>query len=1021
MHKKYFKYLKIIISITIVALLTSCGSDCYDDANVSSDGIAYHKKQYNTTLEAKYQGWFNTGVQLTSQSLFPITINSIDASGTVFLCNGSASKIKTTSTKISKPTEDGSCSTVGLTPLSGCSSNSRVLCEKYTPNSTCTPLVTQGNQKVQTCTNKQTSSTTTKTCDASGENCDNVQNSYILNTCTAIRTCDITGKNCTSSTPKCTTSTTNIPPSNYTTVDTCNTKIGESYTCNAACYKTSTQDLGNTNNVSACTPDAKDSTPIWVEIDSTGSYPGDILEFTVPPARSSASPTEYGTQPKGSKCSTAGNPSINRWAWIDYLRSYQYLSKSQQKNCPNLMPFSFNQSIYSSCVLMNNGYYTAPLTPCNSPSINESFDNFVKGTVYCAHYTVNKDNNSNLMYGWYVGGAGLVLKLVKDGSSCAESNDADTTYFNQGEQIPTDVGGSVSTSGDSILYVPTDPNNYGAACTSDSSSCLVGPGCSFKNPDKCTSRKTTRTISGPISPYTKICATVADTNNRDNLGGYQVLYTRKSCVAYNGLTSPAANVVGVQDLGALRYAISENIPTGDGSSITNLSSYSNSNGTLWLKIVDSDATGGYSNNTGHYDIKIKYQEATTLTQIGCLVSDIKNMIRQMTLSSMPAYFKQVSNNVDYINYIRILITLYIILYGIFFIIGYVEISQFDLLIRVMKIGLVLTLISDTSWDWFKNNFFEAFMCGIDDLIKYAQLFGDPNAPVFGFVDKVLGIMLFSKTTWLKIISMFAMSPLGSVLSILMILSMLFFLLAIFQAIVIYLVAIIVLSLLILLAPIFIPFVLFGLTKNLFDNWITKFIQFSLEPVMLLIGLNALVELLYIVFIEIVDFSVCWKCLWPINLQFASFVSSIESTFHLSETIFCLSFFGPFGMLPGGSGSAIFSLGVEISNILLFIILAMLIKGYDTIVQSMISMIIGSSKQSFRASEGATSQSFSSVGRASLSHLGYDKASQKVSKFSSTQTRNLIGRMMGRPPQKLKDKGTVEGGSSSRNNNPGGTV
>ena len=58
----------------------------------------------------------------------------------------------------------------------------------------------------------------------------------------------------------------------------------------------------------------------------------------------------------------------------------------------------------------------------------------------------------------------------------------------------------------------------------------------------------------------------------------------------------------------------------------------------------------------------------------------------------------------------------------------------------------------------------------------------------------------------------------------------------FEAAVIYLSALIAIGLIITMAPVFICFLLFGITRSLFENWLRQLISYAIQPIILFTGL-----------------------------------------------------------------------------------------------------------------------------------------------------------------------------------------
>ncbi len=686
----------------------------------------------------------------------------------------------------------------------------------------------------------------------------------------------------------------------------------------------------------------------WTQIDYN-IQPGDDLYLTILPPKANSgamlSPLPINT--------ARGDPSLNAFAIRDSM-------PGSHSNCPPVIPLTTTQSTYTSCNLFTNGYYTCPLCPtstsgCPAPGL-------------C----------------WVVGGSGLWLKIIDTSEDCNATTGCDSsncTFFDH--NTSSDTTGKFG----SITYIPT--NSDGDGCGSDLS--------------KCTNRTTKRHIIGPDGQKTKVCAKIADAPNdyHDNNGGYTVYATRTTCVSKDGRPSPLASLWKRKGWFGLEYIVSKTTPPSSqqGTAMTENVVYpytitSPQAGKLFLRIRDD----AYSDNTGYFNVMINYHQYVTGGALSNVIESVKDLLRSMTFNAATQYFHNITCTGDacncqmgncksqYVDYVRALLILYMAGYGLSFMIGFVQITQYDLFIRIVKVGLVMALITDGSFNFFYNNFFDLFFDGMDDLIRKSQAgFSSTTeqGPVFAFVDSMISITILSKTTWLKLVGLMFTTPFGLILAILLIVSIVIFLIGIFKAVVVYLLATLVLGILMLLAPIFIPFVLFETTRHLFTNWVKMFAQYTLEPIILLVGLSFMTQLLYQLFSEIINFHVCWKCMWPINMPFIP--SSMLNALGLSHTVFCLQWFGPFGLMPSG-GALIAALGIEITDIIIVIILCHLILSYDALVQQMVLRITGgkaaqfmvSGKQGGFNSAGSAAThmlsraSFRGVSAASLASAGKEK-------------------------------------------------
>lgn len=934
-------YYKTIITTLVLLLLSACGDSCYDDVNTSDNGPSYLSKTYYHELDGKEKSWYNTGIKINHDNTF--TIANVD--GTVTAC--------------ANPNSPNSCA-IGYTTM--CDGGKKYICN----DTSC-----QSTTLVNYCAN-QSNCTQSDSCGPNKLMCKNgLAYNYVNGTWKESGSSCVEAVFCDQNTKK------------MRFVYSIGTGKDAKYITSDKVIGTCAPNEIKCANGHAHPVSAKES--LWTEIDSK-ILPGDDIYLRIlPPKTGTAKILSLAVDDPSLNSLAVGDPSLNSWSSSNNMR----YTPGQYEGCPTSVPLDVKKSSYTQCPFLDKGYYTCPLCEGN-------------GRHRGINAPIWKQCNQGGLYlqCWYVGGSGLWLKIINDTEDCnAEAGCSDESKCIWFDQY---TGSNISTKFGLISYQPVTDSGYGCRYSQDMS--------------MCNNRSTIRHMTGADGSKTKICAKIADLNAyEDNIGGYTVYATRKSCIGRNGRPSKASSYTNIDHIVALEYIVSSSTPqnTDLGIPMTENVVYPHAvnagkSGNLYIRVRDSY----YGDNTGSYNVKIQYKEYVSGGLISSLIEDLKNILRDMTLSASVQYFHNISCigsacecvdgancNSQYVDYIRSLLILYIAGYGIAFLIGAVQISQMDLLIRVMKIGMVLTLISPNSFDFFYNNFFDLFLDGMDDLIKKSQSgfsMTSDSGNVFSFVDNMISITFLSKTTWLKLLGLIFTSPMGMILAILLIVGVLLFLLGIFKAIVVYLMATLVIGILILLAPIFIPFALFKTTNHLFENWIKMFAQYALEPVILLIGLGVLTQLAYILFIEIINFHVCWKCMWPINF---AFLPSVTKALSLTDTIFCIQFFGPFGVMPTGGSALLGALGIQIVDIILFVIIGHLMLGFDTLVQQMVLRITGGEAAQFKYADKI--QNFSSAGSAVLHKTGLAGLANMASKSVQSQAKRAALKAFG--PKSEEDK------------------
>lgn len=894
-------HIKCILVFALLLFLSSCGDSCYDEVSIGDDGSGYTEKTYTHALEATKEVWTDTGINLTTTNN-TFTISNIEGSV--------------------------SC-TKGVNFPGQCNMSYTTMCEK-------------GNKYI--CNDTNCSSKTLV------NSCSGKSNCTRHDSCAAAPGSAVPPKT------MCKSGFFYVYDKNGNPVKTTNS-CKENVFCDAGTKKMKfPYSDGNDSqysyierNIGTCStsdencaighpypvPSTRDS---WTEIFSI--YPDDDIYLKILQPNTSSGAVMPTTSP--------GNASMNAY-------SVNKDFKPSGGSCPSSVLLNLAQSSYNQCSSLDNGYYTCPM--CEGIGRNLGLGDAVYKSC----------DGTKPLTCWLVGGAGLWLKIIDNSEDCDASpscsnGDQNCVWFNANTDANSQFG--------VVTYQPQGSVNTGDDCVNDYS--------------KCNNRITTRHITGKNGQISKVCVKIADVNGLygDNTGGYTVYATRRPCVGVDGRPSESAVEFSTnKGLMALEYIVSSTEPSPQqyGTHLTSDVVYpskitTSGDGRLYIRVQDTN----WVDNSGSLNVTIKYKSYPVNGTISEFIETVKNSLKSMTLQASTQLFRNItctgsycncmgpSCGSQYIDYIRILLIFYIASYGFMFIMGSVEISQMDLMIRVFKIGVVLAVTSDNSFNFFHNNFFDLFWGGVDELISKSQSGFDNTSyagNVFSFADNMISLTLLSKTTWLKLSAMLFISPMGMILAILLIIGVLIFLLGLFKAIVMYLMATLVIGILVLLAPIFIPFMLFKPTQHLFENWIKMFAQYSLEPILLLIGLGMLTQLAYVLFTSIIDFHVCWKCMWPIN--FAPW-ASVTSAMSLTDTLFCLQWFGPFGLMPDGGGGALAGLGIGAVEVLLFVIIGHLMFGYDTLVQQIVKRISGGHGAKFRSSSG---REFSSAGNAALQQTG----------------------------------------------------
>lgn len=283
---------------------------------------------------------------------------------------------------------------------------------------------------------------------------------------------------------------------------------------------------------------------------------------------------------------------------------------------------------------------------------------------------------------------------------------------------------------------------------------------------------------------------------------------------------------------------------------------------LYFKIVDRT----YIDNSGGYHVKIKGgargAEAGVLEKIASIFIDPMKV-------AMNRLYNGIRSNEEYINAVRALLVLYMIFFGYTMMIGGLDDIKQSAGIRLFKVAIILQLISPSSWNFFYNHLFGAFMGGIQSFAGLLMNpFGDydPNNPWYS-MDQMLH-KFWSGETWSKILSTFFSNSLGFLFIPAMFLSIGILTVALFKALVVYLLAFGCIAILIVVAPIFIVFMLFEKTKGLTNEWFNQMAVFAIQQVVLMAALGMFAAIILSIMERTIGYNVCWN-IWS-RFGFAGF-------------------------------------------------------------------------------------------------------------------------------------------------------
>ncbi len=409
---------------------------------------------------------------------------------------------------------------------------------------------------------------------------------------------------------------------------------------------------------------------------------------------------------------------------------------------------------------------------------------------------------------------------------------------------------------------------------------------------------------------------------------------------------------------SVEYIISDGPPSAQdvGTVVTrSFAGQANKAGTLWLRALTSDNTNAQGS------IAVSYSNYTGSTLISDSVSNyIMTPILEMLTSSTKALYRNIASNSRLREYAFILIQLYIVFYALYFLAGAVNIKAYDVVVRIVKISIVVTLFSTNSWEVFNNYFFNGFVGGSTYLIN-SIVGATSGSNIFGFLDLIFDKYM-NPTMW-GLIAIELLSPFNGVtfFAIITIYSILIYLIAVLQVVIGYLMAFISMAVLISLGPIFITLLLFERTKSMCNNWVSAIFNCMLQPTILLMFF-LLIDQIMLDQLSHIVLPACWDILIPLAITIDLTPLGIPLTFPSLEIPGLAGI--PFFMSSPGSSTGLQGDGGSylnfVSSVIIFHCYAVMASGLTTYVQALVSSLTSIGSSSDISGSNVASQMSSSI-------------------------------------------------------------
>jgi type IV secretion system protein VirB6 len=422
---------------------------------------------------------------------------------------------------------------------------------------------------------------------------------------------------------------------------------------------------------------------------------------------------------------------------------------------------------------------------------------------------------------------------------------------------------------------------------------------------------------------------------------------------------------------------------------------------LWLKIKNNQED--YADSSGTYSIEIKTKETVGKFQqqvFDPLFKKINELIEKSKteiFKNITCYGQDSGKCINFFNYIKAILTLYIMVFGFLVLLGRIRLDKAEILQHIVKVLIVGGLINGNTFLLF-NDYFIPIIFNYTDSIMGAFSGAVSESP-FAYLDDALTKILLNRATIYQLLALLSSGITGFFMFIMTFVGIFIFLCSGFQAVIAYLFAKLILVFLIGVAPLFLTFMLFERTKTYFHNWISNVFRYMIEPVVINIGLAIYTKLFILYLDKVLAYSVCFKCAIAFKVpNIFSFISKVPSTFQ-NVYVFCLSWFAPWGL-----DSYISVNSLSIPDILGMCLIAYMMIIYVSYASSLVQNLTGN----LSPGTGGMSRDFNA-----MSVFDKVKTSKRIYDYIDTVRGNFKGRAS--PKGEDKDGDVVTTGYSKKNN------
>lgn len=308
-----------------------------------------------------------------------------------------------------------------------------------------------------------------------------------------------------------------------------------------------------------------------------------------------------------------------------------------------------------------------------------------------------------------------------------------------------------------------------------------------------------------------------------------------------------------------------------------------------------DVNDAVTDNNGKYEIEIYLNKFDNDSSSG-VVKKILNLIMPEFFGSkddpsttgineekpgiLKDFYTALTSHLLFKSVLNIAIVMSITFFGMGFLMGVSEIKHSEIMKILFKIGFIYLFVSPTiGWVWYNKFFVQLFTSATDYLtFSVALIFGNSDSIsnkilsgdyedksiLFASCDRIL-TMIFSDAVIGKTGALLFSSIFGWIYFVIIVYTFMNYIYAIANTILLFITCQITTVVLLIIGPFFFIFLLFNITKDMFDNWIKTLIGFSLQQIFLVLVISFFNGIIEVFLKNALGYRVCWTEVLKLNI------------------------------------------------------------------------------------------------------------------------------------------------------------